>query len=581
MDRAGRGRFRQLFVNGRRAQRARTPNYGFFRIDGPSSQNQPFVLKFRGDDIKSTGGEVVALLAWSELRMPVVSLNPVAHTAVLAGNPRPSNRETDARSWDRKHARWARFGRANGIWTSQSTSCPTGPWPEKISPRPGRRAGAPPINPPARRQKRHIPRAGLLPRRVDHGRRRVRRCPGSHGSRIGIRGGRRGKLTIDRCNFSPVGRIRHLVWQRLKRNNVTATEIFDMGAGGIKIGEMTRPTAENDQTFENILSDDNLHDLGPGLPFSRRHLGGTSSRNTIAHNHIHDLYYTAISVDGPGDMPRIRAPATSSSSITCTISAKACSSDMEQSILSGVQPRTVIRNNLIHDVESFTYGGWGIYPDEGSSEMVIENNVVNWTKSAGFHQHHGRKTSSAINIFGLRARISINADPRRGPPVVYSRGEYHLLTIPAGCWRQWLGRITVGSQDVLGRARRTGKSRLNLGAASAAKTRASSAPGVTIFHSRPDSPAWKLGREKIDLSTVGPRETKCVVEIFCPRWPRAPRLRKPPPRRRKGRLKQCVTRGVFARDMSFEDTCREAARLGCKGYDLIGPPTGPRSRSTA
>src|SRR5215471_19989645 len=44
---------------------------------------------------------------------------------------------------------------------------------------------------------------------------------------------------------------------------------------------------------------------------------------------------------------------------------------------------------------------------------------------------------------------------------------------------------------------------------------------------------------------------------------------------RKGRLKQCVTRGVFGRNMSFEDTCREAARLGCKGYDLIGPAQWP------
>jgi hydroxypyruvate isomerase len=40
---------------------------------------------------------------------------------------------------------------------------------------------------------------------------------------------------------------------------------------------------------------------------------------------------------------------------------------------------------------------------------------------------------------------------------------------------------------------------------------------------------------------------------------------------RKGKLKQCVTRGVFARSMPFEETCREAARLGCKGYDLEGP----------
>jgi hydroxypyruvate isomerase len=49
----------------------------------------------------------------------------------------------------------------------------------------------------------------------------------------------------------------------------------------------------------------------------------------------------------------------------------------------------------------------------------------------------------------------------------------------------------------------------------------------------------------------------------------------PPAAQRKGRLKQCVTRGVFARNMSFEETCREAADLGCKGYDLIGPADWP------
>jgi len=47
------------------------------------------------------------------------------------------------------------------------------------------------------------------------------------------------------------------------------------------------------------------------------------------------------------------------------------------------------------------------------------------------------------------------------------------------------------------------------------------------------------------------------------------------PGEHKGRLKQCVTRGVFARGVSFEDTCREAARAGCYGYDLIGPEQWP------
>jgi hydroxypyruvate isomerase len=47
------------------------------------------------------------------------------------------------------------------------------------------------------------------------------------------------------------------------------------------------------------------------------------------------------------------------------------------------------------------------------------------------------------------------------------------------------------------------------------------------------------------------------------------------PVQRKGRLKQCVTRGVFGRGMEFEETCKQAARLGCKGYDLIGPKDWP------
>ena len=44
---------------------------------------------------------------------------------------------------------------------------------------------------------------------------------------------------------------------------------------------------------------------------------------------------------------------------------------------------------------------------------------------------------------------------------------------------------------------------------------------------------------------------------------------------RKGRIKQGVTRGVFAREMSLEDCCREAARLGIQGFDLIGPADWP------
>ncbi len=43
----------------------------------------------------------------------------------------------------------------------------------------------------------------------------------------------------------------------------------------------------------------------------------------------------------------------------------------------------------------------------------------------------------------------------------------------------------------------------------------------------------------------------------------------------KGRIKQGVTRGCFGKGMSFEDMCKNAARLGVKGFDLVGPETFP------
>jgi len=48
------------------------------------------------------------------------------------------------------------------------------------------------------------------------------------------------------------------------------------------------------------------------------------------------------------------------------------------------------------------------------------------------------------------------------------------------------------------------------------------------------------------------------------------------PAARKGRLKQGVTRGVFGRGgLTLDDCCREAAKRGIEGFDLIGPADWP------
>ena len=67
----------------------------------------------------------------------------------------------------------------------------------------------------------------------------------------------------------------------------------------------------------------------------------------------------------------------------------------------GLSPGSVIRGNRVHDVDARCYGGWGIYNDEGTSDMLIENNVVWNTKFAGFFIHYARESVVRNNIFAL------------------------------------------------------------------------------------------------------------------------------------------------------------------------------------
>src|SRR5205814_7329904 len=99
--REGKWYFRQLFIHGNRKTRAKTPNTGYFRIQGASPQDKPVKLKFKPGDIKKEWAadgevEVIALLAWADIRMQIKAVDETNHVATLSGDPRPSNRENNA-----------------------------------------------------------------------------------------------------------------------------------------------------------------------------------------------------------------------------------------------------------------------------------------------------------------------------------------------------------------------------------------------------------------------------------------------------------------------------------------------------
>lgn len=204
------------------------------------------------------------------------------------------------------------------------------------------------------------------------------------------------------CRFENISYTAVKFDKATKNCNVTSCMFNEIGANAIFIhGDFVVPA-----TTQNInVTDCHISKYGRIFNNSIGILLTHAIDCNLANNEIHDGWYTGISVgwnwgytDNPTNNINI------SNNLIYNIG-NGWLSDMGGIYTLGIQPDTVISGNVIYNVGcydgSYGYGGWGIYLDEGSSEILVENNLVYDCSSETFHQHYGRDNIVRNNIFAF------------------------------------------------------------------------------------------------------------------------------------------------------------------------------------
>jgi parallel beta-helix repeat protein len=532
----GRWYFHELFVNGHRRQRAHTPNTEYFRVDGKISHGKQVQFKFHPSDIQPTWAtqgdvEVVALQSWAEFRMYIRSVDEATGMVTLSRAPAPSNRADNARYWVENTLDALD---APGEWYLDRKSGILYYRPEPGENLDSVHAIAPVLNQLVRFEGRGGPDCvhdirlrGLTVSDTDWsmGPEGYVDMQAAYDIPAAVEGIGARSIDLEKCEFVNLGGYAVEFDGRLtksrgvrvgsKHDRIVGNDMHDLGAGGIKIGDPKAPNGDEQATDGNVVSSNHIHDIGLVYPAAVGIWVGQSSDNVISHNEINDTYYTAISVGWTWGYGPTAARGNVMEFNKMYDIGRGLLSDMGCIYTLGVQPGTVERNNLCHDVSRYRYGGWGLYTDEGSSDIIIENNVVYRTQDGGFHQHYGANNIVRNNIFAFGKEAQI----RR------TREESHLsFTFDHNIVYWDSGQLLDGNwannefHFDHNLYYRTDGQPIQFGKFSFAEWKARGQdthslvadplfadPSRGDFSLKPGSPAFKMGFKPIDLSHVGPQ----------------------------------------------------------------------------